>query len=192
MKSMNVKDKRIWIDGMENKITKQKYLGQTIWQKETDVYLAQDSDFVNVNGYWIYKGEPLEVDITDFVNSKKLTTTRYMFSGHSNYKATAVEKVVLGKSSVTNMRAMFYESQATNLDLSSFDTSNVTNTRSMFQNSQVISLDLSSFDASSVSNMDTMFAGSKATTGYAGTQADADNFNSTDGKPSGLVFVVKP
>ena len=129
------------------------------------VYIAEDKDFQNIDGYWIYKGELLEVDITDFVNSKKLTSTRYMFSGLSTYGSTAVKRVVLGENSVNNMYRMFNSSQATSLDLSSFNTSNVT-------------------------TMANMFSSTQATTGYARTQTDADNFNSSSRKPSGLVFVV--
>lgn len=62
---------------------------------------------------------------------------------------------------------------------------------SMFRDSHVTSLDLSSFDTSKVTNMSSMFWSSKATTGYARTQADADKFNASSGKPAGLVFTVK-
>ena len=131
------------------------------------VYIAQDKDFQYINNHWIYKGKSLEVDITDFVNSKNLTSTQYMFCGSPPYESTAVKRVVLGKNSVTDMSGMFWGSQATSLDLSSFDTSSVTDMNSMLMNSQ-------------------------ATTGYAGTQADARKFNSSSNKPAGLVFVVKP
>jgi surface protein len=86
---------------------------------------------------------------------------------------------------------MFYDSQATSLDLSSFDISNVTDMTGMFYGSQATSLDLSSFDTSKVTYMTYMFYNSQATIGYARTQADADKFNASSGKPSGLVFVVK-
>ena len=62
----------------------------------------------------------------------------------------------------------------------------------MFQNSAATTLDLSSFDTSNVTDMSSMFYASKATTGYARTQEDADRFNaSTTSRPSGLTFVVK-
>ena len=154
------------------------------------VYIAQDKDFQSIYGYWVYKGSPLEVDITDFINSKKITATQYMFSGGPSYGATAVKRVVLGENSVTNMYGMFNYSRATSLDLSCFDTSSVTDLGNMFSNSQASSLDLSSFDTSRVTNMGYMFYGSLATTGYARAQADADKFNSSSGKPSGLVFVA--
>ena len=181
-----------------------------------EVYLAQDSDFESISGYWVYKGEPLEVDITNFVNNKNLTTTYNMFSGASRYGSTAVKRVVLGENSVTDMSymfnysktsldlssfdtssvtrmfSMFRNSRATSLDLSSFDTSSVTSMSYMFYDSQATSLDLSSFDTSSVTSMSYMFNYSQATTGYARTQADADKFNSSRNKPAGLNFVVKP
>ena len=61
----------------------------------------------------------------------------------------------------------------------------------MFRFTQATTLDLSSFDTSKVTSMSNMFQGSKATTGYARTQTDADNFNSSSSKPSTLTFVVK-
>ncbi len=42
-----------------------------------------------------------------------------------------------------------------------------------------------------ITDMSNMFYRSSATTGYARTQADADRFNNSSGKPSALVFVVK-
>ena len=89
------------------------------------------------------------------------------------------------------MSGMFYRSQVANLDLSSFDTSNVTGMNSMFSNTKATSLDLSSFDTSKVTDMGFMFSDAKATTGYARTQEDADRFNLSSDKPSGLTFVVK-
>ena len=58
---------------------------------------------------------------------------------------------------------MFYGSNATTLDLTSFDTNNVTDMQGMFAGSQATTLDLSSFDTSNVINMAFMFAGSQAT-----------------------------
>ena len=86
---------------------------------------------------------------------------------------------------------MFSSSNATSLDLSSFDTSKVTDMSYMFCSSKATSLDLSSFDTSNVTNMSDIFWGSKATTGYARTEKDATKFNSSSSKPSGLTFVVK-
>ena len=63
----------------------------------------------------------------------------------------------------------------------------------MFSHSQATTLDLSSFDTSKVTDMSWMFWNSQATTGYARTQADADKFNaSTTIKPSKLNFTIKP
>lgn len=150
-----------------NEISKVLHQDKAIWCKEPDVYLAQDSDFVEVDGTWVYRGAELEVEIPTHINGELVTSTSHMFRGDSDYQATPVTKVVLRHSNVTDMGWMFSGSSATTLDLSSFDTSNVT-------------------------NMYGMFNGSSATTGYARTQADANKFNATEGKPSGLNFVVKP
>ena len=200
-----------------NEIGKVLHQGKIIWQKEPDVYLAQDSDFVNIDGMWIYKGEALKVEIPTHIEGELVTSTQYMFNGDWTYQATPVTKVVLNHSNVTNMSRMFnnakattldlssfdtsnvtdmsymfYSSRATTLDLSSFDTSKVTDMSGMFRSSTATSLDLSSFDTSSVTDMSYMFTHSSAKTGYARTQADADKFNSSSGKPSILKFVVKP
>ena len=151
------------------------------------IYLAQDSDFVNVSGFWIYRGSALEVEIPTHINGELVTSTTYMFSGEG--EATPVTKVVLNHSNVTDMNGMFSGFSGTTLDLNSFDTSNVTEMSSMFRDSSATTLDLSSFNTSNVTNMSDMFRNSKATTGYARTQADADKFNASSNKPTGLNFV---
>lgn len=61
----------------------------------------------------------------------------------------------------------------------------------LFKNSTATELDLRALDTSNMVDMTNMFNGSQATIGYARTQADADRFNASSGKPAGLVFVVK-
>jgi surface protein len=156
-----------------------------------EVYLAQDDDFVKVNGRWVYRGSELEIEIPHIIQGEKVTTYEYMFYGTGDYLATPVTRVDSNNKNVTSMSNMFRDSSATTLDLSSFDTSKVTNMGSMFYGSSATTLDLSSFDTSKVANMNSMFRDSSATTGYARTQADADRFNNSSGKPSALVFVVK-
>ena len=94
-------------------------------------------------------------------------------------------------SKVTSMTYMFWNSAITDLDLSSFDTTNVLFMGSMFEHSDIPVLDLSSFDTSHNPNMSDMFLESTATKGYTKTQADANRFNYSRGKPSNLRFVVK-
>ena len=181
-----------------------------------EVYLAQDDDFVKVSNKWVYRGSELEIEIPHIIQGEEVTAYNNMFNASGIYLATPVTRVDSNNKNVTNMSYMFARSSATTLDLSSLDTSNVTNMSNMFQNSSATTLDLSSLDISNVTNMggmftgssattldlssfDTsnvtsmgyMFYGSKATTGYARTQADADKFNASSGKPSALVFVVK-
>ena len=172
----NFKEGFIGVDGANKKL-KQALIGingvnKVLWE---GIYVAQDSDFVEVNGRWVYRGAQLEVEIPTHINGELVTSTYGMFAGASGYQATPVTKVVLKHSNVTNMSFMFYNSSATSLDLSNFDTSNVTNMNSMFNSSKATTLDLSSFDTSNVTSMDAMFGSSSATTGYARTQADADN-----------------
>ena len=61
---------------------------------------------------------------------------------------------------IVSMSYMFYKSQATSLDLSSFNTSNVTDMEDMFYAcSSLTNLDLSSFNAAKVTDMGSMFSG---------------------------------
>ena len=121
-------------------------------------------------------------------NGDYLTSTKNMFNGNNNLY---LELNYLNTSNVISIENMFFDSQATKLDLSSFDTSKVTNMYRTFYFSRATKLDLSSFNTSKVTNMNQMFEGSRATTGYARTQADADNFNNSSNKPARLVFEVK-
>jgi surface protein len=191
-------------------------MGRKKYNYTDEVYLAQDSDFVKVNNYWVYRGSELEIEIPHIIQGENVTEYNFMFCGMVGFSATPVTRVVSNNKMVTNMIYMFYESSATTLDLSSFDTSNVTNMSRMFQfssattldlssfdtsnvtnmgymfnGSSATTLDLSSFDTSNVTNMSNMFYGCSATTGYARTQEDADRFNNSSGKPSALIFVVK-
>ena len=79
------------------------------------------------------------------------------------------------------------------IGLDTWNTSHITNMSQMFQGlSSLTTLDLSSFDTSNVTNTDDMFKDcTSVTTGYARTQSDADKFNNSSYKPSGLTFVVK-
>ncbi len=178
---------------------------------DEDIYVATDADFSGTtNGSFSYIGTETRLVIPHVIKGVQVTSYANMFM-FSN-----VTEVRSNNPNITNMSGMFYYSQATSLDLSSFDTSKVTNMSNMFRNSKATSLDLSSFDTSNVTNMFDMFFGSKATildlssfdtsnvtnmngmfgysqatTGYARTQTDADKFNASNGKPSALVFVVK-
>ena len=119
-----------------------------------------------------------------------LTSDCYeMFQGFCDIKTLDLSNI--DTSNVTNMSGMFNSSKATSIDFTGFDTSNVTDMSYMFERSAVTELDLSSFDTSKVTNMIAMFASATATKGYARTQADADKFNASEGKPEGLVFTVK-
>ena len=146
-----------------------------------------DTSEVTDMRYMFRDSSATTLDLSSF-DTSEVTDMRYMFRDSS---ATTLDLSSFDTSKVTNMSNMFYGSSATTLDLSSFDTSEVTDMRYMFRDSSATTLDLSSFDTSKVTNMSNMFYGSSATTGYARTQADADRFNNSSGKPAGLVFVVK-
>ena len=108
--------------------------------------------------------------VCTYINNKPITSMSYMF-----YKsqATTIDLSTFDTSKVTNMYGMFSYSQATTLDLSNFNTSKVTDMSSMFDRSQATTLDISNFDTSNVKYMYNMFYGSQATT------IDVSNFNTS-------------
>ena len=109
-------------------------------------------------------------ELCTYINNKPIVSMRYMFY---NSKATTLDVSKFDTSNVTNMSNMFAYSQATTLDLSKFDTSKVTNMSNMFSHSQATALDLSKFDTSKVTNMSNMF-------GYSQTTVlDLSNFNTS-------------
>ena len=95
-----------------------------------------------------------------YINDNPVVSMLFMFY---NSKATSIDLSSFNTSNVVNMNSMFYGSKATSLDLSSFDTSNVTDMHDMFYGSTATTLDLSNFDTSKVTNMSLMFNKSSAT-----------------------------
>ena len=146
-----------------------------------------DTSNVTVMNYMFQESAATTLDLSSF-NTSNVTDMTGMFR---KSVATNLDLSSFDTRNVTNMSEMFSESAATTLDLSSFDTSNVANMGYMFYGSAAITLDLSSFDTSNVTGKRYMFKNSAATTGYARTQKDANYFNSSTNKPSGLNFIVK-
>ncbi|MGM9875050.1 MAG: BspA family leucine-rich repeat surface protein [Bacilli bacterium] len=146
-----------------------------------------DTGKVTIMNSMFYKNKATTLDLSSFDTSNVISMS-YMFAQSA---ATILDLSNFDTSKVTDMSYMFDSSLATTLNLNSFNTSNVTEMIYMFRNSKATTLDLTSFDTSNVTDMSYVFKGSVATTGYARTQTDADKFNSSSGKPSGLTFVVK-
>ena len=110
-------------------------------------------------------------NLCTYINNKPIVSMSYMFSSS---QATTLNVSTFDTSKVTNMSNMFYYSQAVILDLSNFDTSKVTNMSQMFASSQATTLDVSNFDTSNVIDMSSIFYNSKATT------LDVSNFDTSN------------
>ncbi len=108
--------------------------------------------------------------VCTYINNKPITSMSFMFF---NSKATTLDVSNFNTSNVTNMLGMFAFSQATTLDVSNFDTSNVTDMYGMFDSSQATTLDVSNFNTSNVTDMRHMFNVSQATT------LDVSNFDTS-------------
>ena len=138
--------------------------------------------------YWMFLGsQATSLDLSLF-DTRRVTNMNSMFY---NSQATSLDLSSFDTRKVQHMSYMFENSQATSLDLSSFNTSSLTSMTNTFRDTKTTSLDLSSFDTRKVTDMSNTFVGSQATIGYARTQTDADKFNSSSNKPTGLTFIVK-
>lgn len=164
--------------------------GKEMFSKNTPVEAVaiNNPNLIDMS-YMFHNNPSTSLDVSNLV-TENAWNMEWMFS---DSKAPSLDVSSFDTSKVTNMRYMFSGSKATSLDLSSFDTSNVSRMARMFAYSKATSLDLSSFDTSNVPGTGTgdMFKLSQATTAYARTLADANKFNSSTGKPTALIFVVK-
>lgn len=93
------------------------------------------------------------VALTDVVNN----------AGASTEAVTSSICTYINKEPITSASSMFYNSQATSIDVSSFNTRKVTNMFTMFKGVVAPTLDLTNFDTSNVTNMEAMFYASTST-----------------------------
>ena len=136
--------------------------------KQEGYYASSGLDWSNINNnsWGIQLTDKTSTDavtskVCTYINNKPITSMSYMFSSS---QATTIDLSSFDTSKVTNMEVMFGDSQATTLDVSNFDTSKVTNMKNMFMRSEATTLDLSNFNTSNVISMYGMFSGSHATT----------------------------
>ena len=103
------------------------------------------------------------------INNIPIVSMSYMFFDSN---ASTVDVSEFDTKNVVDMQGMFDGSQATVINgFENFDTSNVANMRDMFYDSKVVTFDLSSFDTSNVTNMRYMFYNNKA------SKLELANFN---------------
>ena len=179
------------IKGLENfdtsKVTKIRYMFYNSKATSLNLSSFDTSNVTSMLGMF-QNSAAATLDLSNF-NTSKVTDMMLVFQ---NSAATTLDLSSFDTSNVTDMRDMFRGSAATEIKgLEKFNTSKVTNMESMFRSSAAAILDLSNFDISNVIYMGWIFYQSKATTGYARTQEDADRFNASSEKPSTLTFIVK-
>ena len=114
--------------------------------------------------------DPVTSKSCTYINNRPVVSMKMMFNGS---QATSIDLSSFDTSNVTNMSTMFVDSKAIILDVSNFDTSKVTNMSSMFDGSQATTLDVSNFDTSNVTNMGAMFEYSQV------TSLDVSNFDTS-------------
>ena len=140
----------------------------TYTYKQKGAYASSGLAWNNIsnNGWGVQLTDKTSTDsitskLCTYINNKPITSVAYMFS---NSQATTLDLSTFDTSNVTDMTSMFYRSQTELLNLSSLDTSNVTSMSGMFSDNQATTLDVSGFNTSKVTNMSDMFAGTKVRT----------------------------
>ena len=118
-------------------------------------------------------------EVCTYINNKPIVSMSFMFY---ESEATTLDLSSFDTSNVTNMSYMFSDSQATTLDVSNFNTSNVTDMSFMFYGSQAPTLDVSNFNTSNVTDMSSMFEATQAVT------LDVSNFNTSNVTNMGAMF----
>ena len=132
--------------------------------------------------------EPVTSKLCTYINNKPIVSMSYTFS---DSQATSIDLSSFDTSNVTDMSNMFAYSQATTLDLSSFDTRNVRSMSAMFNGSNAKLLDLSSFDTSKVTDMSNMFADSvNLKTIYSSNKFNTDTVTDSTSMFSGCASLV--
>ena len=143
--------------------------GQYTYGYKKEGYYASSElawNSISNNGWGVQLTDKASTDavtskLCTYINNKPVVSMGCMFY---NSKATTLNLSSFNTSNVTDMSSMFYGSQATTLNLSNFDTSNVTDMSSMFGGSQATTLDVSNFDTSKVIYMLAMFSSVRVTT----------------------------
>ena len=114
---------------------------------------------------------PVTSELCTYINDKPVVSMSDMFY---QSQATTLDLSSFNTSNVIDMSSMFWGSKSTTLNLSSFNTHNIINMEDMFYESKATTINLSNFDTSNVTNMQGMFAESQATT------LDLTSFNTSE------------
>ena len=136
-----------------------------------DVYIGQNGGVVATSGNFLFSC----FDKLTTLDVSKLDTSRVtnMYAMFYNTNATTLDVSKFNTSKVTNMAFMFSGNHATTINVSGFNTSNVTNMSAMFHDTRA-TIDVSKFDTSKVTDMSRMFFKSLATT------INVSNFNTSN------------
>ena len=140
------------------------------YKPDTLVWSNMDADSWGVMLTNRTSTETVNSKVCTYINNKPIVDMNFMFY---NSKATTLDLSNFNTSKVTNMSYMFSSTKATTLNLSNFDTSKVTDMSSMFSDTVATTLDVSNFDTRNVTKMSSMFWGSQA------TALDLSNFDTS-------------
>ena len=149
-------------DGIENKIAGAPITycstGFSTLERGTEFVHGQYTyrylqEYTNANGWQDLANNGWGIVLTDVVEN----------GGASTDPVTSEVCTYIDDLPVISSSATYYNSQATSIDLSTFNTENIKNAFTMFRGAAAESLDLSTFDTSNMTNMESMFNKSKAT-----------------------------
>ena len=123
---------------------------------KTNDTLTQGLQYVNGQYTYAYKQEYYDSHWENIINEG---WGIHLSNWESTDAVTSRLCTYVNNKPIVSMQFMFFSSQATSIDLSSFNTSNVTNMHYMFSWCETPSLDLSNFNKNKVTDMSYMFYG---------------------------------
>ena len=158
---------------------------QGMWTHDLIIDVSKKEFYERENNYVYYGSCDKIIFDPSFANANPTTTYEWFF--HMPIKEI-VGLQYLNTSNVTDMRRMFAECSATNLDIKGLNTSKVTDMSEMFYGcSSLTSLDLSGFNTSNVTDMNNMFYKC-----YSLASLDLSNFNTSNVTNMHSMFYLNP
>ena len=136
---------------------------------------------ITTDGWGVHLTDPTSTDpvttrLCTTINDKPIVSMSNMFFSS---QTTSIDTSSFNTSNVVDMTALFYGvSGLTSIDVSNFDTSNVNVFSAMFYNcSGLTSIDVSSFNTTSASQLSAMFLGCSSLTSLDLSNFDTTNFS---------------
>ena len=144
------------------------------YRKEISYIMYNNKQYTQNESLYISEYEEIEIHFSNPIKSLE-NFFNANEEGDNDESISSIDFSYFDSSSLENVKYLFYECKADEINLNNFNTSNVVSMEYMFYScSYIMSIDLSSFTTSNVKNMSYMFFYS-----YSLTSLNLSNFNTS-------------